>query len=47
VFDDQPFDEERYPCPRDCGGEVTRNKDDEWECDTCDFVKAALWGKAL
>lgn len=26
---------EGYPC--DCGGEITKNEDGYWECDTCDF----------
>lgn len=37
-FDDIPEDaEESYPCPEDCGGNVRRDPDGIWCCDTCDW----------
>ena len=38
-FEDIPEDvEESYPCPNCENGNITKNKDGEWECDTCDFL---------
>ena len=42
TFDGIPEDDRRsYPCPMEeteCPGNVTENKDGNWECDTCDFI---------
>ena len=35
-FEDNPLESsESYPC--ECGGEISLNDDDCWECDSCDF----------
>ena len=40
-FDDIPEDSElSFPCPNDCGGNVTEHdngKGKYWECDNCDW----------
>ena len=33
-FDEEPV-REGYPC--ECGGSITKNDRDVWECDGCDF----------
>jgi Zn-finger protein len=36
-FDSIPEDrQESFPCT--CGGNIVKNKDGHWECDTCDVV---------
>ena len=35
-FDSDPKDDiESYPC--ECGGDITKNDKDEWECNKCDW----------
>lgn len=38
-FDDIPEDcELSYPC--DCGGSITKNEDNTWECSSCGIIKS-------
>ena len=38
AFDDIPEDREQsFQCPQCENGDITLNKDGEWECDSCDF----------
>ena len=38
AHDDIPEDDyQGFPC--NCGGEIKKNEDGYWECDTCDFRK--------
>ena len=39
-FDDIPEDaEESWPCPNCEEGEITKNKDGNWECSICDWLE--------
>ena len=43
-FDDIPEDkQESYPCK--CGGNITKNKNGNWECDSCGFCKGTTTDK--
>lgn len=42
-FEDNPRDEiESYPCPDDCGGEVTKSENHIWSCDNCDWSPVSM-----